>query len=81
MNDQEYTYSTTRNDTDSATIELQFRPCPQSNTTHPDEFKLVVALLSRFPNHYGTTTSHANVSTVLLRIIPMHHNLINRCEL
>ena len=30
--------------------------------------------------HYGTTMIHADVSTVLLRIKPMHHNLINRGE-
>ena len=33
-----------------------------------------------FTNHYGTTTIHADVSTVLLGIMPMHHDLINRGE-
>ena len=30
-----------------------------------------------FTNHYDTTAIHANVSTVLLRIMSMHHDLIN----
>ena len=33
-----------------------------------------------FSNYYSTTTIHADVSTVLLRIIPMHHDLIKRDE-
>ena len=43
-----------RNDPDPATVELRFRPRPQSNTIHPDEFKWfkhVEALSWRFPNH------------------------------
>ena len=46
-NDHEYYHGTTRNDPDPATVELRFRPRPQPNTIHPDEFKrfkLVVAL-------------------------------------
>ena len=32
--------------------------------------------LPRFAkNHHGTSTIHADVSTVLLRIMPMHHDL------
>ena len=71
-----------------ATVELRFRPRPQSNTIHPDEFKwfkLVVALLWRFPNHQDssritTTRIGADVSMVLLRLMPTHHDLINRGE-
>ena len=33
-----------------------------------------------FSNYYSTTTIHADVSTVLLQIIPMHHDLIKRGE-
>ena len=53
-NDHEYYHGATRNDPDLATVELRFRPRPQSNTIHPDEFKrfkLVVALSWRLPNH------------------------------
>ena len=31
-----------------------------------------------FTNHYGTTTIHADVSMVLLRLMPMHRYFINR---
>ena len=72
-NDHEYYHGATRNDPDPATVELRFRPRPQSNTIHPDEFKrfkLVVALSWRLPitNHHGTTRICADVSTVLLRL-------------
>ena len=30
-----------------------------------------------FKNHQGTSTIHADVSTVRLRIMPMHPDLIN----
>ena len=33
-----------------------------------------------FTNHHGTTRTRADVSTVLLRLMPMHHDLINRGE-
>ena len=33
-----------------------------------------------FTNHYGTTTIHTDVSAVLLHIMPLHHDLINRGE-
>ena len=57
-NDHEYYHDTTRNDPDHATVELRFRPRPQSHTIHPDEikrFKLVVALLWRFPIHQDSS--------------------------
>ena len=85
-NDHEYYHGTTRNDPNPATVELRFESRPQSNTIHPDEFKLVVALSWRLPNHqvftnhHGTTRIRADVSTVLLRFMPMHHDLINRGE-
>ena len=31
-------------------------------------------------NHHGTTRTGADVSMVLLRLMPMHHDLINRGE-
>ena len=34
-----------------------------------------------FTNHPGTTRTRADVSTVRLRLMPMHHDLINRGEL
>ena len=61
-----------RNDPDPVTVELRFRPSPQSNTIHPDKFKrfkLVVALsldpesLGFFTNHHGTTRIRADVTT------------------
>ena len=75
-----------RNDPDPATVELRFRPRPQSNTIHPDEFKcrsLVVEVPESpvfFMNHHSTTRTGADVSMVLLRLMPMHHDLINRGE-
>ena len=33
-----------------------------------------------FSNYYSTTTIHADVTTVLLRIIPVHHDLIKLGE-
>ena len=90
MNDHEYYHGATRNDPDPATVELRFRPRPQSNTIHPDEFKqfktrrsLVVEVAESpgvFTNHHGTTRIHADLSAVLLRLMPMHHDLINRGE-
>ena len=49
---------------------LRFRPRPQSNTIHPDEFirfKLVVALSWRLPNHQESS----RITTVLLGFAPM----------
>ena len=73
----------------AATVELRFRPRPQSTTIQSEcfkRFKTAVACRGGsypesprfFSNYYITTTIHADVSTVLLRIIPMHHDLINR---
>ena len=70
-NDHEYYHGTTRNDPDPATVELRFRPRPQSNTIHPDEFKrfkLVVALSWRLPNHQESS----RITTVLLGFAPMY---------
>ena len=70
-NDHEYYHGTTRNDPDPATVELRFRPLPQSNTIHPDEFKrfkLVVALSWRLPNHQESS----RITTVLLGFEPMY---------
>ena len=71
-NDHEYYmyHGATRNDPDPATVELRFRPRPQSNTIHPDEFKrfkLVVALSWRLPNHQESS----RMTTVLLGFAPM----------
>ena len=54
-------------------------------------FKLVVALSSRFPNHHDTlriitllqrlTLVHHEGTMVLLRVMPMNHDLTNRGEL
>ena len=71
-NDHEYYHGATRNDPDPATVELRFRPRPQSNTIHPDEFKrfkLVVALSWRLPNHQESSRTTTDLSTVLLRLI------------
>ena len=69
MNDHDYTYGTTRNDTDSATEELQFRQRPQSNMTHPKfkQFKLVVALSWSFQIHQDSS----QITKVLLPSTPM----------
>ena len=69
-NDHEYYHDTTRNDPDPATVELRFRPRPQSNTIHTDEFKrfkLVVALSWRFSNHQDSS----RITTVLLGLAPL----------
>ena len=67
-NDHKYYHDATRNN--PATVELRFRPSPQSNTIHPDEFKrfkLVVALSWRLPNHQESS----RITTVLLGFAPM----------
>ena len=49
-----YTYGAIKNEPDAATVELRFRPRPQSTTIHPEcfkRFKTLVALSWRFPNH------------------------------
>ena len=58
------------NDTDPTTVWLQSWPHTQSNTIHPDKFKLIVALSSRFPNHQDTS----RIITVLLRLTPVHQD-------
>ena len=60
-NDHKYIYGATMNKPDSATVELRFRPRPQSTTIRPEFFKwfkIVAALLWRFPNQdsSGITT-------------------------
>ena len=52
------------------TVELRFRPGPQSTTIRPKSFKrfkIVVALSGRFPNHQDSS----QFTTVLLRLMPM----------
>ena len=70
-NDHEYYHGTTKNDPDTATVELWFRPRPQSNTIRPHEFKqfkLVVALSWRFLNHKDSSW----ITMVLLGLVPNH---------
>ena len=63
----------------AATVELRFRPSPQSTTIQPESFKRFrTALACR--GGFRITKIHADVSTVLLPIISMHHYLINRGE-
>ena len=85
MNGHNSTHGAAKNEPDPSTVELRFRPRPQSTTIHPEcfkRFKIVVALPGRFPNRqdHDTATVHADVSMVLLRIMPMRHDLINRGE-
>ena len=81
-NAHESYHGASKNYPDPATVELRFRPRPQSNTIHPVEFKrfkLVVEVPESpgfFTNHHGTARIRADVST--LRLMPMHHDLINR---
>ena len=52
-NGHDSTHGATKNEPDSATVGLRFRPRPQSTTIHPEcfkRFKIVVALPGRFPN-------------------------------
>ena len=63
-------HSATKNEPDSATVELRFRPRPQSTTIHPECFKrfeIVVALPGRFPIRQDSP----RIITVLLRFMPM----------
>ena len=80
-NDPEYTYGAATNEPDAATVELRFRPRPQSTTNRPEcfkRFKIVVALSWRFPNRQDSSRiatvllRFTPMSTVLLRIMPMH---------
>ena len=69
-NYHEYTYGATRNEPDSATVELRFRSRTQSTTIRPEcfkRFKIVVALSWRFPNHHDSS----RITTVLLRFTPI----------
>ena len=70
MNDYEYTYGANKNGPDFATVELCFRPRPQSTMIHPEclkQFKIVVALSRRFLNCQDSS----RVTTVLLQFTPM----------
>ena len=52
-NGHDSTHGATKNEPDSATVELRFRPRPQSTMIHPEcfkSFKIVVALSWSFPN-------------------------------
>ena len=52
-NGHDSTHGATKNEPDPATVELRFRPHPQSTTIHPEcfkRFKIVVALPRRFRN-------------------------------
>ena len=93
MNAHEYTYGTSGKDPDSAMVELRFRPDQLSNTIHPDRFKrfkLVIALSRRFLNHQDSsritkvllriTLVHPVCARALLRIMVVHHYLINLGE-
>ena len=64
------THGATKNEPDPATVELRFRPRPQSTTIHPEcfkRFKIVVALPGRFPNRQDSP----RIIMVLLRFMPM----------
>ena len=68
-NVHDYTYSATKNEPDAATVELRLRPYPQSTTIHPEcfkQFKIVVALLWRFPKQQDSSRI-----TTVLRFTPM----------
>ena len=78
-NVHDYIYGVTKNEPDAATVELRFRPHPQSITIHPEIFKrlkTVVALSWRSPNHQY----YSRITTVRLRFTPTHHDLIIRGE-
>ena len=89
-NDHKYNHGATRIDPDPTMVDQRLRPHPQSTTIHPDSFKRfencrsVVGEVPESPRffmiHYGTATIHADVSTVLLPIMPMHPDLMNRGE-
>ena len=65
----------------SSTVELRFRPRPQSTGLNCRSAVVDVPASPKFfKNHQGTSKIHADVSTVLLRIMPMHHDLTNRGE-
>ena len=60
-------YGAATNEPDAATVELRFRPRPQSTTIHPEcfkRFKIVVALSAN-------RQDSSRITTVLLRFTPM----------
>ena len=61
----------------------EYPPPPPPPPPPPSRRSLVVEVPESpgfFTNHHGTTRTPADVSTVLLRLMPMHHDLINRGE-
>ena len=65
----QFIYGAATNEPDAATVELRFRPRPQSTTIHHESFKrfkIVVALSVRFPNHQDSS----RITAVLLRFTP-----------
>ena len=69
-NGHDSTHGATQIESDSATVELRFRPCPQSTTIYPEcfkRFKIVIALSWRFPNSQDSS----RITTVLVRFMPM----------
>ena len=69
-NGHDSTHGATKIEPDSTTVDLRFRPRPQSTTIHPEcftRFKIVVALSWRFPNRQDSS----RINTVLVRLIPM----------
>ena len=71
LNADEYTYGTTRNDPDSATVELRYAHNQTLFTsTSSNGLNLVVALLWRFPNHHDSS----RITTVLLQFTAVHHD-------
>ena len=64
------THGAAKNEPDPTTVELRFRPRPQSTTIHPEcfkWFKIVVALPGKFLNRQDSP----RIITVLLRFMPM----------
>ena len=66
-NGYDSTHGAIKNEPDSATVALRFRPRPQSTTILPECFKIVVALPGRFPNRQD----YHRTITVLPRFMPM----------
>ena len=67
-------------------VKINAQNSPRFSPNVLNGLKLHVVAVSESPRFfsnyycYSTTTIHANVSTVLLQIIPMHHDSINRGE-
>ena len=69
-NPHEYTYGATKNEPDSSTVELRFRPRPQSTTIRSEcfkRFKSVVSLSWSVPE----SPNSSRITTVVLRFTPM----------